>query len=331
MLGKIDCYAASHIGLVRHTNEDNFVIATLHRSLRILQSGLDFEESTRLGGGNQGLLMVVADGMGGHQAGERASQLAVEAFMNYLVNDATWRWTDDNSPEAVHACLCGGIDAAKVAIAEDVRLHPDNTGMGTTLTAALVHWPAAFIAHVGDSRCYHVRGSEIHQLTIDHTVEQLRTDLEKNAVTEEQRERFAGVDWQSIAASHALWNVIASEVEQLDVQLIDLTLELGDRLLLCSDGLSRLVEPQSLQLAVSQKASSRAICERLIEMALEGGGGDNVTAALAIFRDGQGQRRGEMTTSLTDTVDYDEPFSQDEESFNLTGTLDAPPPLPAVR
>lgn len=331
MLGKIDCYATSHIGLVRQTNEDNFVVATLHRSLRILQSGLDFDDATRLGGGNQGLLIVVADGMGGHQAGERASQLAVEAFMNYLVNDATWRWTDDNSPEAVHACLCGGVNAAKRAIADDARLHPDHAGMGTTLTAAIVHWPAAFIAHVGDSRCYHIRGSEIRQLTIDHTVEQLREDLAKNAATEEQQERFAGVDWQSIGASHALWNVIASEVEQLDVQLVDLTLDVGDRLLLCSDGLSRLVETQSLQQAVSQNASARAICERLIELALDGGGGDNITAALAVFRDGRTRRRGEMTTSLTDTIDFDEPFSVEENVINLTGTLDAPPPLPSLR
>ena len=306
MLGKMDYAGLTDQGLVRETNEDSFLLANLSKSLRVLHSSLSFDDLSQLHGESQGFVLAVADGMGGHSAGERASQLAIDAIIRFLLDDLPWNWVSGVESEEVLSALRRSVLAARDTIAADVAISPQHAGMGTTLTLALIDWPHAYLIHVGDTRCYLCRGGNLQQLTHDHTVAQLREDLRTGAASDRQKERFGSVNWEAVGSSEALWNVISAEVETIEADAMRIELEIGDSLLLCSDGLSRLVDHPTMQRLVAADGDCESICRSLIDAANAAGGGDNITTVLLRFLPATSRAAKRMATeSLDDTLDFE--------------------------
>jgi protein phosphatase len=245
----------SHVGKVRQVNED------------LAWSG----------GLTDGLTAaIVADGMGGHRAGDVASSLAIDSLVQSL---KAWGGAESvaNSAPALREL----IRKANKVVFETASLNEQYHNMGTTVVLALLDGSAGLIGHIGDSRAYRLRGGKLEQLTEDHT---LVNELAKSGQISPQE-----------AAHHPRRNVLTRalgtdrDVEP-DVQAIEW--QPGDVLLLCSDGLSGLVEPADLQAALQQADSElEQQAQRLIDMALDAGGDDNITVVL-VTDDGQAYAAG---------------------------------------
>lgn len=222
---------ATHVGYVRESNQDSFLI-------------------------KEGFY-AVADGLGGHAAGEVASSLATQ-LLDELVDPKT----------ATVESLRDAVLRANLEILERSR-KPGYEGMGTTLTCALVRDGHVSIAHVGDSRAYAIRGNSITQLTEDHSVvwelvragtltpEEAKVHPQKNVIT-----RCLGID------------------PELEVDVVELDLSCGDHLLLCTDGLSGMASDEEILATLLSAPNPKAASEALVLLALEKGGRDNVTAVV---------------------------------------------------
>ncbi len=225
-------------------------------------------------------LFIVADGMGGHRAGDVASRLATDAiaefFRSTAQEDATWPFHFDTSLSEDENRLVTGIRVANRRIFERSIRSRDCAGMGTTVVGALYSRKKnrLFIGHVGDSRAYRVRGRQIQQLTRDHS---LINDylLAMPELTEEQRAELPK-------------NVITRALGMQDSVAVDLVSDepqLGDVYLLCSDGLSGMLSDDQILDVVEGTTETNEICRRLIQQANEHGGEDNITALVIRFDD----------------------------------------------
>lgn len=215
-------------------------------------------------------LFVVADGMGGHAGGGTASRLAVETIQAE-VKAARARAPDlfaeaaaaDDAP--LPQVLREAVEAACMRIFETARAEPELQGMGTTVTAALVAGRAAFLAHVGDSRCYLLRGGHIYQVSEDHSL--VNEQLKAGAISadEAKHSRFRNIITRSVGFE-----------EQVQVDLPWVELDHGDALVICCDGLSNLVDDEEIFHIVEASALEEAPA-KLVELANDRGGDDNIT------------------------------------------------------
>jgi serine/threonine protein phosphatase PrpC len=237
------------VGCVRKHNEDSF-----H-----LDAGLG--------------LFVVADGLGGHAAGEVASRIVVERVAGFISQtiekDRTWPLEYDVNLSYDGNRLRVALLLSDQAIADDIRSNPERETMGSTVVAGLVHGAKATLAHVGDSRAYLVNREGIRQLTRDHSwvAEQVAN----------------GILTPSEARIHPFRNVITQALGNggdLDVAVQEFQLKEMDRLLLCSDGLSGMINDSEIFEIVQQSNSLQEAVESLIEAAKENGGVDNITVIL---------------------------------------------------
>ncbi len=231
----------SDVGRVRDGNEDAYLVADS--------------------------VVAVADGMGGHVAGEVASAAALEplqALDGRVFPDAT---------EALTA-LRDAVVAANDAVTRMAQDEPSYRGMGTTLTAALVEGRRLHVAHVGDSRAYLLRGGQLSQLTDDHTLVQHLID--EGQLTHEE------------AANHPQRSVVTRAIgvsPEIDVDAMTLELLPEDQILLCSDGLTGVVSDEDIAGALDDTEDINRALDRLVAMANEAGGPDNITAVLLRFED----------------------------------------------
>jgi len=245
---RVSCAVTSDRGLLRSSNEDS--------------------ECARPDIG----LFLVADGMGGHVAGEVASRLVVKTIEKFIQETKTTRMEDNwpfpfNDQISVTANraqfafrLANRALASKVAGAE--HLH----GMGTTASAIVINDRLAAIAHVGDSRIYRLRGGQFKQLTTDHSWVQEQVQ--------------AGELTPSAARQHPRRNIVTRSLsggEDPDVDLDEYELEIGDRFLICSDGLFAVVSDERIKELLSQSVTLETVCNNLVETANAGGGPDNIT------------------------------------------------------
>ena len=212
-------------------------------------------------------LFVLADGMGGHQAGEVASSLAARIVAHHILRQLYLpiliTQEHDTYQPALNELLVEAVQAANTAVAERVP------GGGTTLTCALVMGPRAYIAHVGDSRAYIVTENRLEQITHDHSLVDRLVEL--GQLTRDE------------AAIHPQKNVLYRAVGQSGLLEVDTpvrTIPHGARLLLCSDGLWSIVTEAEMVRIVSTAASLQEACDRLITAANQGGGPDNITAIM---------------------------------------------------
>lgn len=237
-------------GLVRPNNEDNFYIT---------------EEKG---------ILVVADGMGGHASGEVASKMAIDIIRDSLnaaggENEPIIGKYNDAYSEVTNQ-IGSLIRLANMAIYEASQSDSRWQGMGTTLAAVIIDHKKLSIAHVGDSRVYLVRAGDIAQLTDDHTL--VYEQVKREIMTKEE----ADVSKMKNLLTRAVG--IRPEVE---VDLDELTLADGDILILCTDGLSSMVTDDDILAVVTSTEDPSAACERLVDMANDNGGQDNITVVVA--------------------------------------------------
>jgi protein phosphatase len=274
---ELDASGATSVGRERSRNEDQFLIATMHRNLHVHSSSVGEAAGTWLPGSVEGTLLVVADGMGGHGGGDVASTVAVRAVSEYLCGVMHWSELAQTSPRPRADSLPGvreGLRSAVVLGDREVRRAGLKKGgspdMGTTLTMAYVRFPLVYVAHVGDTRCYLLRGGELKQLTRDHTL------------AEELRER-AGPDVGDAAAwEHILSNALGGgDGVMARPDLLRHRLEMNDVLLLCSDGLNKELDDSQIAEHLSAMDNAADASVRLVAAADAAGGSDNITAVVA--------------------------------------------------
>jgi protein phosphatase len=255
-------------GRVRPANEDQFLIAELRRMLTIHQTSLS--QPAALLGLHRGHLFVVADGIGGHRAGEQASALAILTVEQFMLN--TLKWFFQLRGEAVLAEFQEALRNADARIFEAANRHPELKGMGTTLTMGYAVDGALYVCHVGDSRCYLFRRGELRRLTRDHTlVEQM---VQK------------GMDPSEARASpfrNVITNAVGGNDPGVQVDVHKHALEPGDVVLLCSDGLHGMVDEAAIARTLAKSPDAAAACSQLVEQANAAGGRDNVTVVVARF------------------------------------------------
>lgn len=261
-------------GRVREKNEDAFVIATLQRSLLIQNASPAVQGWFT--GNSAGLLLVVADGMGGQGGGDVASKVAIEAVVNHLLNCMPWAARRAAKAGASHRHSLTGVReelASAMALGDatvkNAGAQSSTPHMGTTLTLALLLGPIAYVAHVGDSRAYLLRKGQLSRLTRDHTLAQRLAD-----------ESMQPIDAAS-QLNNILWNSLGATEDLPEPEIQKLDLEPKDALLLCSDGLTKHVTDEQIAMVLSSRAPATARCATLIELANAAGGTDNITAVMA--------------------------------------------------
>jgi protein phosphatase len=261
---------ATDRGRVREKNEDHFVFAQMTRAMHIRDSSLS-QPPTLLGEVVRGNLFIVADGMGGHNAGEQASALAVVTIEDFLLNTLRWFFTlqgDNLLTEFQNA-----LRAADERVFDESRRRPEMRGMGTTLTFGYAVADTLYVVHAGDSRLYVLRDGTLFQITTDHT---LVGELLRQHVIDEKA-----------ASTHPMRNVITNTIggdrQGVHPEVNKITLKPYDCVLLCSDGLTEMVAEAEITQVLSTIADPQACCAQLIGRANQAGGQDNITAVVARF------------------------------------------------
>ncbi|TVR02563.1 MAG: Stp1/IreP family PP2C-type Ser/Thr phosphatase [Deltaproteobacteria bacterium] len=248
---KLEFAGQTDVGRKRGHNEDNFLILA------------DYN------------LFLVADGMGGHSAGEVASLMAVESVAEFFKDtaedqDVTWPFKQDKGLSWEENRLSTGVKLANLRIHESAASNSERRGMGTTLVCTYFSRKNVIIGHVGDSRVYRIRDRKIEMLTEDHSL--LNDYLKMKELTQEEIDNFP----------HK--NVIVRALgmkESVQVDVITDSPRIDDIYLLCSDGLSGMIEdPEVLQCVLDANGDLKDACQRLIDAANANGGVDNITCAL---------------------------------------------------
>jgi protein phosphatase len=272
----LDAAGLTDIGNDRDKNEDAYLIGTLQRTMVVHEATVSADGW--FAGAPAGTLLVVADGMGGQGGGEIASRTAINAVASYLQSSLTWARPSAAAADEQRDSLNGVRDqlfSAVLAGDETVKTagsKTDTPHMGTTLTMALFLWPTVYVAHVGDSRCYLLSGGKLRRLTTDHNL----------AERGDAAGRFGHLSPEYLQS--ILWNTLGATDELPRPDVCKHELMLGDTLLLCSDGLNKHVTDQQMQTVLVSGATSRQCCARLVEMALDDGGTDNVTVLVGQVR-----------------------------------------------
>jgi len=270
-LVRIDVSALSHPGHARANNEDQFFVTKLARSLETMLSSLP-PGDVPARAEEVNYVMVVADGMGGHAAGEVASRLAISALISLALDLPDWIFkVDEEGAPEIERRARRLVQQVSSLLVERGRENAALRGMGSTLTAARSYGHDLLIVHVGDSRAYLFRAGHLHRLTKDHTYAQMLVDTGK----------LQACDIESSGVRHILTNALGGSTEKVDVDVDFLHLEDGDRLLLCSDGLTDLVDDDTITKTLIETQTSSDACTALMQLALDGGGRDNVTVVVA--------------------------------------------------
>ena len=214
------------------------------------------------------LLCVVCDGMGGAKAGNVASAMAAEVF----TQDVKRNYHGGLGVQATAQMLEQAVTQANLVVYDKSRESDEFYGMGTTLVAALIRNKAAVVVNVGDSRVYRIDEEGIHQITTDHSLAQLM--LQRGELTPEQVRSFPGKNY--------ITRAIGTE-PSVNCDIFHTELKRGDHLLLCSDGLSNLVDDQEILFEIVHGANKQQCCQRLLDIAKNRGAPDNVTSILVQF------------------------------------------------
>ncbi len=270
---KVEFGGLSHTGKVRTINEDHYMITRLGRDQETLLTNLPqgdvpehFQES--------GYAMVVADGMGGAARGEEASRLAISTLAHLSLQFGKWnlRINEEIAREVTERAERFYQSVGQTVI-EEARADPSKSGMGTTLTGAFSAGNDLFICSVGDSRVYLFRHGRLLQLTRDQTYSQLLADLGQIPQHEVSTHHLR----------HILTDAIGVGAGKVNVTVRHLLLVNEDVLLLCTDGLTEMVDEEEIAGVLMRGQSAQDACQTLVDLALEHGGIDNVTVLLAKY------------------------------------------------
>lgn len=270
---RTDLGALSETGKVRTENEDHYLVARGGRHIETLLTNIPegeipdrFDET--------GYILVVADGMGGAAGGSVASRMAIVTLINILLHVPDWILRlDEKHAQKLMERAAKYYRQVNQALVDRARLDPRLRGMGTTMTAAYSLGDDLFVAHIGDSRAYLFRDRRLQRLTRDQTQAQLMADI--------------GIIQQNEVARHRLRHVLTSALgggeKEIRAEIQRLKLADGDRLLLCTDGLTDMVDEKTIAECLAREERSQEACGLLVDCALDNGGKDNVTVVLARY------------------------------------------------
>ena len=237
-------WAITDPGCTRPQNQDYYLVENLNKNT---------------------LLCVVCDGMGGAKSGNVASTLAADVF----VQEVKRTWTPDMDPEKLDQMLRGAVKLANFTVHDQAQQFEEFMGMGTTLVAVLIQGKTATIINVGDSRCYSVKADGVQQLTTDHSLVQMM--VQRGELTPEQGKSYPG--------KNLITRAIGPE-SMVECDIFHRRLENGECLLLCTDGLSNLMDDQEILFEVEHGDNKPSSCQRLLDIAKDRGAPDNVTCVL---------------------------------------------------
>lgn len=298
----VELHAKTDVGRVRRGNEDNFLLLDL--STARAWSGSDGSENPpdmcRFDVGDQGLVLVVSDGMGGALAGDVASRMAIEAVRDTLLgNNEDGHGCEPDS--SLVDCLRHATMQANRNIhyrsLEDSRC----SGMGATLTGAAVKGDKLDLIQVGDSRAYVMRGQQIRLATKDQSLVQQLVDVGQISEEEAETHMFRNVILQALGAQNELTPATAR-----------IQIRQGDTLLLCSDGLSGKLRNEEIRQIVTEATSLAAACDALVAEANDRGGEDNITVVLARFTG------DDLTDANDDRITVELPAMEEDRTLDET-------------
>jgi protein phosphatase len=289
----VEVYAVTDVGQTREHNEDAYLVSDLARGQPI-----DFDTAVQQRVGARGLLFMVADGMGGAAAGELASATAVDVVLRSLRDE--WATAAATTPAAFVDAIERAAQTANSVIYRYATEHPEVRGMGTTATIAGLLGDTVYLAQVGDSRAYLIRDGVARQLTKDQSL--IQKLVEAGEMTEEQAEHSE--------RKNIILQALGPEAH-IKVDLTHQQLRRDDVLVLCSDGLSGLIKGEDIARCVREAGDLLSACQRMVDLANEHGGPDNITVVGARF-DGAGLKRA----AAEDAVGH--------QLYERGGTPDAP-------
>jgi len=273
-LAEVDLGGVSDIGRVRTNNEDTFFVGRFDRIMQPIVTNLPTGEYPSLSA-ETCYGMLVADGMGGHAAGEVASQTAVRVLLDLVLQTPDWIMRlDDPLMQRVIRRFEQRLWDVQAALTQQAKADAELFGMGTTMTIAMSLGADMLVVHLGDSRAYRLRGGVMQRLTRDQTIAQEMQ--EAGVLTAEQAAQHQ--------LRHVLTGVLAAGNKKLPVEFRTVKLMDGDQILLCSDGLTEMVSEAAIAEVLQHPGSAMEASRILIDMALDAGGKDNVTAVLARYR-----------------------------------------------
>jgi PPM family protein phosphatase len=259
--------AASHIGLRRGENQDHYIIARRTRTQQLLHTNMPTEELSLPS--DETYAMAVADGMGGCSYGALASKIAIRTAWELAGRTSSWvmKIEEMDSHELTER-IEGFVYLTQQALVHEYQTNPQFADSGTTFTAAYFVSAFVAVAQIGDSPAFHWRDGTMRRVSLDHTVEQ---EFIAAGVSRELAGKF----------SHMLTRCLGYESHNTRPDIHCVRLQPGDQVLLCTDGLTDMVGDSQIAECLDDLHSAQTACDRMIELALEAGGKDNVTAVLA--------------------------------------------------
>ena len=264
---ELDLFGLTHAGLVREENEDQFLLCTVHPHVVVHATSLPDPSAIAQIGQRLATIMLVADGVGGSAAGSRASRIATEAVTRYVASSLRCY---HNASAEMGGDFEEALRAAALEAHETVRHEaqeiPDESGMATTLSLAIVVWPWMYVVQVGDSRCYLYKSGVLRQLTRDQTFAQ---DLVEQGV-------FTPQDAKSSPLNNVLSSAIGATEALPEITRVDVR-ERGCVICVCTDGLTKHVTDPEIKEHLATMQSAEQVVRALLQLALDRGGTDNIT------------------------------------------------------
>ncbi len=264
----VDVAGLTHPGRVRDTNEDQFLIASVHQTLRVQDSSVPAASLGGLTSESRGYVFMVADGVGGRPDGEVASWTAVRAIAEHVTQTTRVQALRGGAAQEAHFLE----ELQRSVAAGHAQVQAVAAGTATTFTMVVVVWPRAFLIHVGDSRCYRLRNGTLELLSQDQTM--AAALVAAGALKEELA---AESQWRHVLTS-ALGGDEATPLTVPTDCLWD------DVLLLCSDGLTKHVSDADIEAVLREGQDAKTACQTLLDRALSAGGTDNITVVIGRLR-----------------------------------------------
>jgi protein phosphatase len=264
---EIDVFGLTHVGKVRKENQDNYLIASLHKRLEVHGTSLEGLEAGHDGRDRLAFIAVVADGVGGGEQGEAASRVAVETVMDYIAHSMRCYYEADARQETFMQALQDAAMQCHAKVLERAEAEGARS-MATTLTLYLGVWPWTYLLQLGDSRYYVLNEGQLTQVTRDQTMAQELVEQGVFTRADAAKSRFAHVLSSAIGGKAAVPQVTRLAADWRNVHL------------LCSDGLTNHVSDDRIREVLAGMTSARQACETLLEEALAGGGSDNITIVI---------------------------------------------------
>lgn len=277
MASDVDVFGLTHQGKVRKENQDQFLIASLHKTMQIQSTSLPPERLPELMSESRGFVFLVADGVGGLPAGREASGTALSAIAHYVTHTMRLYYHHDPDEESKFlADLQEAVLHSHSLVRAEGDADPLREGMATTLTLVAVLWPRAYIIHVGDSRGYMLRGGRLEQMTKDQTMAQALVDAGVLDSSNMEQSPFKSILSSAVGGSQATPMTTVTNVQWDDVML------------LCTDGLTKHVTEEEIKRHLMEIHSSEKICRKLVDLTLERGATDNVTVVVGRLKQNAG-------------------------------------------